>query len=166
MPLHYLIIYPFTTAVALYHLIHDHKTNAKFLTPLLTSRNTGLSSSQYYRLMVMSMVIGVWGVVWGSFQLANIIETGVAPLPNWSTIHQDDSTVVELPLVLLGSANLLGFWLFWWTVPGAAYIFFLVFGTSRDIFLEYRRLWIWFRTTVLGRPLPETEWPMPTLPPG
>jgi hypothetical protein len=114
----------------------------------------------------MSMVIGIWGVIWGSFQISTIVESGLVPLPDWRTMHPSDSTVGELPLVALGSANLLGFWLFWWTVPGAAYIFFLVFGTSRDIYLEYKRLWICFRTTVLGRPLPETEWPMPTLPPG
>jgi hypothetical protein len=85
----------------------------------------------------------------GLFQLSNIIEDGVAALPNWRTIHQSDSTVVELSLVALGSANLAGYWLF-----------------CRDIFLECKRLWIWFRTTVLGRSLPEKEWLVPTLPPG
>jgi Pheromone A receptor len=114
----------------------------------------------------MSMVIGIWGVAWGSFLLSNIIEYGLIPLPNWRTIHSYDSVVLELPLVVLSPSDLASYRLIWWGIPGAAYIFFLVFGTSRDIFLEYKRLWIWFGATVLGRRLPEKEWPMPMLPSG
>src|ERR1700733_3921886 len=156
----YLTICPSTTAIACYRLIHNHRLQTKFLTPLLTSRNTGLSSSQYYRLMAMSMTIGTWGVVWGTLQLINVVEAGFYPLGSWREIHQGDSTVMEVPLVVLGSANLASFWLFWWGIPGAAYMFFLLFGTSSDTFLEYKRFWIWFRTTVLGQRLPEEEQPM------
>ena len=159
----YLTICTPTTAVACYHLIHNHRIRTKFLTPLLKSRNTGLSSSQYYRFMALSMTIGTWGVVWDTFLLINVIESGFQPLGSWRAIHDGDSTVVGLPLVAIGSANLASYW---WCVLGAAYMFFLLFGTSRDTFLEYKRLWIWFKTTVLGRPLPEKERPMPTLPSG
>jgi Pheromone A receptor len=116
--------------------------------------------------MAMSMTIGTWGVVWGTLQLINVVEAGFYPLGSWREIHQGDSTVMEVPLVVLGSANLASYWLFWWGIPGAAYMFFLLFGTSSDIFLEYKRFWIWFRTTVLGQRLPEEEQPMPTLPSG
>jgi len=116
--------------------------------------------------MAMSMTIGIWGVVWGTFQLINVVKSGLYPLVSWSAIHEGDSTVIEIPLVVIGSVDLVAYWLFWWIVPGAAYIFFLLFGTSSDIFLEYKRLWISFGTTVLGRPLPEEERSMPTLPIG
>jgi hypothetical protein len=44
--------------------------------------------------------------------LDTIVESGLVPLPDWSTMHPSDSTVGELSLVSLGSANLLGFRLF------------------------------------------------------
>jgi Pheromone A receptor len=110
--------------------------------------------------MVMSMVIGIWGVVWLSLQLSNAIKFGTRPLPSWRALHKGDSTVVELPLVVVKPAELMIYLMFWWAIPGAAYIFFVLFGTSRDVFSEYIKLWIWFRTTVLRRPLPEK---VPTL---
>jgi hypothetical protein len=66
-------------------------------------------------------------------------------------------------LVVLSPAALAADRLFWWGIPGAAYIFFALFGTSRDVFSEYTRLWTWFSTTVLRRPLPTKEWSMSEL---
>jgi pheromone a factor receptor len=150
-----LIISSFAIAVALYHLIHNHRIKTKILTPHLVSRSSGLSSSQYYRLMVMSMVTGIWAVVWISLQLNQAIMFGIFPLPNWHALHKGDSTVVEVILVGLKPSVLASYRLFWWGVPGGAYIFFLLFGTSREVFSEYIKLWIWIRTTVIRRPIQE-----------
>jgi pheromone a factor receptor len=158
----YLICSP-ATAMAFYHLIQNHRIRTKILTPHLASHNSGLSSSQYYRLMAMSMVIEIWGVVWFSVQLNNIIRAGIFPLPSWHALHKTDSTVVKLPLVDLSPAELTNYRLFWWGIPGGAYIFFVLFGTSRDSFLEYTRLWTWVSTTVLRRPLPAKECSMSML---
>ena len=113
--------------------------------------------------MIMSMVIGVWGVVWISMQLSNVVEFGIFPLPSWRALRKQGSIVVQLPLVVLSPAELASYRIFWWGVPGAAYIFFVLFGTSRDVFSEYIKLWTWFSTTVLRRPLPAKEWSMSTL---
>jgi hypothetical protein len=153
-----LIISSSAIVVAFYHLMHNHRIKTKILTPHLVSRSSGLSSSQYYRLMAVSMVIGLWGVVWISLQLRNMIDVHMFPLPSWHTLHKGDSTVVEIPLVVLKPADLASDRLFWWGIPGAAYIFFVFYGTSSDVFSEYTRFWRWFSTTVLRRPLPVKEW--------
>jgi pheromone a factor receptor len=158
----YLICSP-ATAIAFYHLVRNHRIKIKLLTPHLASRNTSLSSSQYYRLMVMSMVIGIWGVVWISFELSCDTIFATLPLPSWNVVHQGDSTVLRLPLVDISPKELAQYLLFWWAITGEAYIFFVFFGTSRDVFSEYTRLWTWFSTTVLRRPLPAKEWSMSSL---
>jgi pheromone a factor receptor len=133
LALTYLICSP-ATAIAFYHLIQNHRTKTKILTSHLVSRNSGLSSSQYYRLMAMSMVIEIWGVVWFSLRLVKINGIDVYPLPSWNALHKEDSTVMRLPLVDLSPAVLERYRLFWWAIPGEAIIFFGVFGTSKDVF--------------------------------
>jgi hypothetical protein len=113
--------------------------------------------------MIMSMVIGIWGVVWLSLQLNDMVKFGFFPLPNWHALHKGDSTVHEVPLVVLKPSALESDRLFWWGIPGAAYIYFAVFGTSKDVFSEYTRFWTWFSITVLRRPLPAKEWSMSEL---
>jgi Pheromone A receptor len=156
----YLIISLSDVVVAFYHLILNHRIKTKILTPHLVSRNSGLSSSQYYRLMTLSMVIGIWALVWISLQLKNVIQSGITPLPDWRALHQEDSIVVKVPLAVLSPSVLASYRLFWWSIPGAAYIFFVLFAINGDVFSEYIKFWIWFKTTVLRRPLPEK---VPTL---
>jgi Pheromone A receptor len=142
-------------AVAFYHLIHNHRIKTKILTTHLVSRNSGLSSSQYYRLMFVSMASGIWAVGWISLQLNVDIRIRNHSLPDWRTLHKGDSTVIKEPLDFFSPAGLASYRLFWWGIPGGAYIFFLFFGTNSDAYLEYIKLWNWFRKAVLRRPLPE-----------
>jgi pheromone a factor receptor len=156
------LICSLATAIAFCHLIRNHRVQTKFLTPHLVFRNSGLSSSQYYRLMAMSMVIEIYGVVWLSMGLNAAIRFGFFPLPSWHELHKGDSTVLKHPVVSLSPAELAQNRLSWWGIPGGAYIFFIIFGTSKEVFLEYTRLWTWFSTTVLRRRLPAKERSMST----
>jgi Pheromone A receptor len=104
-----------------------------------------------------------YAVFWFSLQLNHIIGAGIFPLPSWNALHKEDSTVIKLPLVDLSPATLKNYRVSWWGIPGGAYIFFMIFGTNRDSFSEYTKLWTWFSTTVLRRPLPAKECSMYTL---
>jgi hypothetical protein len=143
------------SGVAIYHLLKGRRVNAKFLAPHLKSRDSALSSRQYYRLMAMSMLVGIWGIVWISIDIQQVrrsVEYEFPPLPSWKVIHEDDYEVVELPTIVLGQADISADRLIWWAVPGAAFLFFILFGTSYDVLSEYLRPWTWFRTVVLRRP--------------
>jgi hypothetical protein len=103
--------------------------------------------------MAMSMVLGLWGLAWISFELQLNVENGSIPLPllSWKAIHADDSSVLEVPTVLLTPQALLNLRALWYAVPGAGYLYFLLFGASQDVFAEYYLFWTWFRTRVLGQ---------------
>jgi hypothetical protein len=113
--------------------------------------------------MAMSMILGIWGVVWIAIEIQVIASSGSAPVPSWKAIHDGESDVLELPSILLGPEVIYQSYVIWWGVPGAALLFFLLFGTSYDVLYEYVRFWAWFRTTVLRQPLQERGFTMSTI---
>jgi hypothetical protein len=139
---------------ALYHLFSNHRTNTKILTPHLRSRDSALSGAQYYRLMIMSVILGTWGVVWISIEIQANVAGGISPLPSWNVMHQDSNISFEIPTASMSQSSLHNLLLLWWGIPGGAYLYFVVFGTSRDVFAEYPRLWSWVRMKVLRLPPP------------
>jgi len=139
---------------ACHHLIINHRMDATILGSHLMSRDSLLSSVQYYRLMVMSMILGIWSIGWTSFVLRCVILTGNYPLPNWKAIHSDDSTVYEFPTMALTPESISSLLALWWSTPGSAYLYFLLFGTSREVLSDYRKFWVWFRTRALRQMAP------------
>jgi hypothetical protein len=104
--------------------------------------------------MIMSMVLGIWGVVWISVEIHETVAEGIHPLPNWNVMHQHSRIPFQLPTVLMSQSTLKSTLLLWWGIPGAAYLYFVLFGTSLDVLAEYPKLWLWVRTKVLGLPPP------------
>jgi hypothetical protein len=149
--------------IAFFHLIKNHQTSSKVLTPHLKSRDSALSIRQYYRLMAMSIILGIWGVVWISIEIQVIATDGSYPIPSWKDIHKGDSDIIELPTIIMGPTLVHQLYLLWWGIPGAAFLFFLLFGTSYDVLYEYVKFWAWFRMTVLRQPLREKAVAMSTI---
>jgi len=127
----------------------NHRTHAGLLASHLKSRNSSLSSTQYYRLMIMSMVLGIWGVVWIAFEFSLNVADNNNPPPSWKAIHAGDSTPVDIPSIVMTRKALSTDFALWWSIPGAAYLYFLLFGTSRDVLSDYQKLGGSFRTRVL-----------------
>jgi hypothetical protein len=144
------------SGIALYHLIKAQRTNMTILGPHLKFRNSSLSSIQYYRFMAMSMAVGIWELFWIAFYIHLNASSGSIPLPlpSWNAIHANDSSVLEIPTVLMSPSFISDNVAMWYALPGAGYLYFLLFGMSREVFSEYYKFWIWFRTRVLGRPVP------------
>ena len=105
--------------------------------------------------MAIGMTLGIWGIVWISLAIKDSTIWGSLPLYTWKVIHSTDSFVLELPTIVLGPVLVYDYRYQSWGVPGAAYIFFLLFATSPEVWSEYQGSWMWFRTKVLRRPLPE-----------
>jgi len=123
--------------------------DATILASHLMSCGSGLSSVQYYRLMVMSMALGIWSTGWTSFALRYPILNQPLPLPSWDAIHSHDSAVYEVPTVALTPEFLSSLSAIWWCAPGSAFLYFLLFGTSREVLSDYQKIWVWFRTRAL-----------------
>jgi len=139
---------------AFYHLIRNHRMNAVLLASHLKSRQTSLSSVQYYRLMTVSMALGLWSLAWVSYYLQSVIVNGNYPLPDWNAIHSDYSTIVELPTILMTPGFITSQLALWWALPGGAYLYFFLFGTSREVLSDYREFWVWFRSGGLRQMAP------------
>jgi hypothetical protein len=140
--------------VAFYHLIRNRRMNLDILATHLISRDALLSSAQYYRLMAMSMALGIWGVGWISLSVGASIAGGSDPLPSWKAIHSDDSTVFVVPTLDLTPGSIAINVALWWAVPSAAYLYFLLFGSNREVLSDYQNFWIWFKTRVLRQTVP------------
>ena len=125
--------------------------------PLFDSSNTGLSSTQYYRLMVMSMLLGLWGTVWIVLLLVATTQFGYSPIPNWQTIHKNISTILEIPTVLMTPNLVTSYELMWWAIPSASYLFAAAFCTSRCVMSEYYNFWVWLTTRGAGRTVLEKK---------
>jgi len=136
--------------VAFYRLIRNFRMNTSVLDSHLQSHDSSLSSVRYYRLMAVSIAFGIWDIGWIStgFDLAIL---GSGSLPSWKTVHSGDSKVATPDLKPdLMAINLA----LWWAVPGAAYLYFLLFGASREVLSDYRKFWVWFRIRVLRQTVP------------
>jgi hypothetical protein len=133
----------------LYNVTKAHQLSATILEHL-NSPDSALSIRQYYRLMAMSMTLGIWGVVWISLNIQVVVSQGSYPR---KAIHARHFDIIELPTTLLGPEFVHQSYLLWWGVPAAALLFFLLFGTSYDVLYEYMQFWAWLRTTVLRQPL-------------
>ena len=134
---------------AIYHLIRNHRMNTAALEWHLMSRNSPMSSVQYCRLMAMSITLGIWGIGWISYYLKSLTTNGNDHLPSWKVIHSNHSTIVELPAILMTPGSITSQLALWWGLPGGAYLYFLLFGTSREVLSDYQRFWVRFRTRVL-----------------
>jgi len=144
--------------------MRHHRENAGVLDSHLQSRDASLSSVRYYRLMAVSMSLGIWGVGWLSTSFRALTIGGNDPLPSWKVIHSGDSTVMKMTptpdSIAINSA-------LWWAVPGSAYIYFILFGASREVLSDYQKFWVWFRIRVLRQTVPvesmsTTEYVLPS----
>ena len=143
--------------------MRHHRENAGVLDSHLQSRDASLSSVRYYRLMAVSMSLGIWGVGWLSTSFRALTIGGNDPLPSWKVIHSGDSTVMKMTptpdSIAINSA-------LWWAVPGSAYIYFILFGASREVLSDYQKFWVWFRIRVLRqtvvKSMSTTEYVLPS----
>ena len=111
---------------------------------LLASSQSGLNSTQYFRLMALASCDLLLGL---PLSLYFLIVASVDLLPfNWADVHYGFSDVEHIsvsrfheywPRSALFSAFILSKWLF----PVLAFVFFLFFGVAEDATAEYVR---WF----------------------
>ena len=116
------------------------------------SRNTTLSGSQFYRLVILCTVTGGWGVGWLVYCAR--ISPDIPFLPSWQFIHQNASMIAQFQESMLDLHEATYVYITWWAVPGAALWFFFIFGTDPEALSEYPRFWGWFKITVLRHPAP------------
>jgi len=137
----------FATVMALHHFIRRRLTFAAHL----KNSNSALTTNRYLRLIAMAITEMVWGTALTAYTLYNNVSPGVRPWTNWADVHSNFSRVDLFPAGTLPPGFLRNMMFLWWTMPASSIIFFLFFGFGEEAMKEYRRVWAWFKKTVLRR---------------
>ncbi|KIJ08355.1 hypothetical protein PAXINDRAFT_88958 [Paxillus involutus ATCC 200175] len=147
-------------ATSLYHFI---RRRISFATHLQGS-NSSLTTHRYLRLMAMAVTEMVWGTALTSFDLYNNIVPGLRVWDNWADVHSNFSRVDLYPTMLFPPAFLRSEYLFWWSIPVSAYIFFLFFGLGEEARKEYSKVITFFRRHVFRQAPAQASFATSSLP--
>jgi len=142
--------------ITLRHII-NRRSGGRFPSGFLMSRDPALSSSQTFRLIALSILLGVPASVWvvGAYQ--QIAYLGFKPLPSWDVIHEHYNVVPELKVGQLTTQHRNSLLMRWWSIPTDGYLMFVIFSTSSEVVMEYHQMWLWFKTAVLKYPPPVSD---------
>jgi len=99
----------------------------------------------------MSITQLIWGTVFASLNLWNNVYPGLRPWTTWADVHSNFSRVDLFSMVGIPAEYLRMVFLFWWAMPASSVIFFVFFGFGEEAKKEYRKIWVWFRSTVLRK---------------
>ncbi|KAG5641596.1 hypothetical protein DXG03_004671 [Asterophora parasitica] len=134
-------------ALALSHFMRRRLTFAAHL----QNSNSALTPNRYFRLIAMSVTEMVWGTTFTAFNLYNNVSPGLRPWTNWDDVHSNFSRVDFFPTASIPPQFLRVMMVFWWTLPVSSIIFFIFFGFGEEAKKEYRKVWVWFKKTILRR---------------
>ncbi|KAF9238458.1 pheromone A receptor-domain-containing protein [Melanogaster broomeanus] len=134
--------------------LHFMRRRITFARHLESSRN-GLTTSRYFRLMLMSVVEMVWNVSVTAFSLWFSM-LSYRPWTNWADVHWNFSRIDLYPSLFTPPIVLTSFYILWWIVPASTFIFVAFFSFGKDAISEYKACFTWFRRTVLRQTVEDT----------
>ncbi|KIK94950.1 hypothetical protein PAXRUDRAFT_11742 [Paxillus rubicundulus Ve08.2h10] len=127
--------------------IHFMRRRITFSRHLESSRN-GLTTSRYFRLMLMSVVEMIWNILVTCFSLWFSM-LAYRPWTNWADVHWNFSRIDLYPTLFTPPIVLSSYYLIWWIVPASTFIFVAFFSFGKDAMEEYKACFTWLRRTVL-----------------
>ncbi|KAF8960683.1 pheromone A receptor-domain-containing protein [Flammula alnicola] len=134
-------------AFALHNFVRRRLTFAAHL----QNSNSALTTNRYLRLIAMSLTEMVWGTSLTAYNLWSNASPGLRPWTNWADVHSNFSRVDLFPTDGIPPEFIRTMMLFWWTLPASSLIFFVFFGFGEEAMKEYRKMWTWFKKTVLRK---------------
>lgn len=131
----------------------------------LRDSKTGLTTSQYFRLMGMAVVEMFWGLLVTSLNMWFTCQHGLRPWISWDNVHDGFSQIAYFPTVIIPPTTLAWTYALWCVVPISSVLFFAFFSFGEDAMKDYRKSLQWFRTMVLRLPPPTKHHPTVLGPP-
>ncbi|KAI0053492.1 fungal pheromone STE3G-protein-coupled receptor [Auriscalpium vulgare] len=141
-----------TFIVAGLALRHFFRRRASFSKHLQNSQS-GLSSSHYFRLILMSLVEMVWSLTISSLNVAFTTRGGLRPWHDWNFVHSGFLQVGQFPLAVVPEGIRRWTFALWWAIPVSTFVFVAFFASGEEAMKEYRAIYQWCRRVVLRRPL-------------
>jgi hypothetical protein len=130
------------------------KRRITFARHLESSRN-GLTTSRYFRLMLMAVVEMIWNIMVTSYTLW-FSYMDIRPWTNWDDVHSNFSRIDLYSTAFTPQIVLSSFYLIWWVIPASTFIFVAFFAFGKDAMEEYKTCIVWFRRNVLKQTIQDT----------
>ncbi|KAH7924990.1 fungal pheromone STE3G-protein-coupled receptor [Leucogyrophana mollusca] len=127
--------------------VHFMRRRITFARHLESSRN-GLTTTRYFRLMLMAVVEMVWNILVTSYTLWFSM-LGARPWTNWDDVHSNFSRIDLYATAFTPQIVITNYYVVWWVVPASTFIFVAFFAFGKDAVDEYKACFVWFRRTVL-----------------
>lgn len=125
------------------------KRRAQF-NSLLSSSNSGLNASRYFRLLGLALTEMVFSTSAMLFVLIlNLQSTPLQPYVSWSYVHDDWMVPTQLARAVIPQSNWVGLLLTWSIAPLSSITFFVFFGLGQETQSEYKACVTWVRHNVL-----------------
>ncbi|KAG1853501.1 GPCR fungal pheromone mating factor [Suillus subluteus] len=134
--------------------VHFMRRRVTFARHIDTSRN-GLTTSRYFRLMLMAVVEMIWNIVVTSYTLW-FSAMDMRPWTNWDDVHSNFSRIDLYATAFTPQIVLTNFYLIWWVVPVSTFIFVAFFAFGKDAVDEYTACIVWIRRNVLKHTIEQT----------
>ncbi|KAJ2936220.1 hypothetical protein H1R20_g874, partial [Candolleomyces eurysporus] len=124
----------------------------------LKSRNTGLTTSRYLRLISMAIVQMVWSLAVTSYTLyVTTVGIPLRPWTNWDDVHSDFWRADLFPAILAPKKLRDVSYALWWMVPATTFIFVAFFSFGQDALEEYKKCFVWIKTRIFRIPPPSEK---------
>nr|BDD37065.1 pheromone receptor [Rhizopogon roseolus] len=134
--------------------VHFMKRRITFARHLESSRN-GLTTSRYFRLMLMAVVEMIWNIMITSYTLW-FSTMDMRPWTNWDNVHSNFSRIDLYATLFTPRIVLSSFYLIWWIIPASTFIFVAFFAFGKDAVEEYKACIVWVRRNILKQTVDET----------
>ncbi|KAJ6451996.1 pheromone receptor Rcb2 B43 [Mycena vitilis] len=134
--------------IALRHFINRRISFAAHL----DSSHSALTTSRYFRLMLMSMLEMIWSISVTSYTLwFTTISIPIRPYTSWADVHSNFSRIDTFVTFLLPQNIITAYYFLWWLVPISTLAFVAMFAFGRDAVEEYTRCLVVVRNLVFRR---------------
>jgi hypothetical protein len=143
-----IFIYPTTHIPIAVALVHFFRRRVSFSQHLKNS-NSALTTSRYFRLMLMALVEMFWGILVTACNMWFTCQDGMRPWTGWANVHWNFSRIALYPTVVIPIYDLTWTYALWWTIPISALIFSAFFSFGEDAMKEYATCVTWARSKIL-----------------
>jgi pheromone a factor receptor len=130
----------------------------------LASSKSALTTSRYLRLMAMASVQMIWAVTGsaGAFWFT-ATSVPIRPWTTWDDVHSDFGRIDQFLDIFTPYTVKRSFYVLWWVVPVATWLFVAFFAFGADAMEEYKKCFNWVRVKVLRMPPPSADGKKPIL---
>ncbi|KAJ7062227.1 pheromone A receptor-domain-containing protein [Mycena amicta] len=100
-----------------------------------------MSYTSFVRLLLVTLLVGMLTTIFTAVAAYGGFEAGLQPWVSWSFVHDGFGFIGQFPLEDMSREEVVEIYLFWWPWPLGSVLFFVLFGSSREVREEWKARW-------------------------